>query len=95
MTLLDSMEKEPSFKSICGRNVLVPVNGYHHKLVSKSGNAGGICFATLMLGLTTKLTCKICVRIEGGTHFILDDDIMNITFTSETEKVSLTYNVVV
>lgn len=88
------MEKGPSFQSICGRNVLLPVNGYQHKLVSK-GNAGGNCFATLMLGLTSKLTCKICVNLEGRTNWILDDDIMNISFTGEAKNVRLTFNVVV
>lgn len=88
------MEKGPSFQSICGRNVLLPVNGYQHKLVSK-GNAGGNCFSTLVVGLTSKLTCKICVDLEEQANWNLRADIMNITFTGEAENVRLTYNAVV
>lgn len=91
MSMTYSMEKEPSFQSICGRNVLMPVNGYQHKLISRYGHAGGICFATLMLGGTSKSRCKICVHLEGGRHLILHKDIMNITFTSGTENVLLKY----
>lgn len=91
MSMTYSMEKEPSFQSICGRNVLMPVNGYQHKLISRYGKAGGICFATLMLGGTSKSRCKICVHLEGGRHLILHEDIMNITFTSGTENVLLKY----
>lgn len=91
MNMTYSMEKGQSFQSICGRNVLMPVNGYKHKLVSMFGNAGGNCFATLMLGLTSKLTCKICVNLEGRTNWILDDDIMNISFTGEAKNILLKY----
>lgn len=91
MNMTYSMEKGPSFQSICGRNVLMPVNAYQHKLVSRFGNAGGNCFATLMIGMTSKLTCKICVSLEGGTHLIQQDDFLNITFTGEEENILLTY----
>lgn len=90
-TLTDSMDKEPSFQSICGRNVLLPVNGYNHELVSMGG-AGGTCFATLMIGQTSKFTCKICVILEENTKFTPIGDVMNITFTGEAESVSLTLN---
>lgn len=90
-TLIDSMEKGPSFQSICGRNVLLPVNGYNHELVSK-GDAGGNCFATLVIGQTCKLTCKICVILEEETKLNLVADVMTITFTGEAESVSLTFN---
>lgn len=90
-TLIDSMEKGPSNQSICGRNVLLPVNGYNHELVSMGG-AGGNCFATLMIGQTSKLTCKICVILEEETKFTPVGGVMNITFTGEAESVSLTFN---
>lgn len=90
-TLIDSMEKEPSFQSICGRNVMLPVNGYNHELVSK-GDAGGNCFATLVIGQTYKLTCKLCVILEEERKLNLVADVMNITFTGEAESVSLTFN---
>lgn len=84
------MEIWPSFQNICGRNVLLPVNGYNHELVSK-GHAGGNCFVTLVIGQTSKLTCKICVILEEK-KLNLSADVMNITFTGEAESVSLTFN---
>lgn len=90
-TLIDSMGKEPSLQSICGCNVLLPGNGYNYVLASK-GDAGGNCFATLVIGQTSKLTCKICVILE---ELSLVADVMNMTFTGEAESVSLTLNKVV
>lgn len=84
-----SIEKGPSSQSICDRNVLLPVNGYNHELVSM-GNAGGNCFATLVVGLASKFTCNICV-IRDEEKWTLKADVMNITFTGEAEKILLKY----
>lgn len=91
MILIDFMDKELFFQSICGCNVLLFVNGYNYELVLMGG-VGGNCFVILMIGQIFKLMCKICVILEEEIKFILVGGVMNIIFIGEVESVSLILN---
>lgn len=81
------MKNVESSQSICGRNITLPVDDYKHEVLSY-GEVVGDCSVTFVLNISSACPCKICMRQDKLT---LDADVMNITFTGETEKVRLAY----
>lgn len=76
-TLIDNMDNVNTPQSICGCNITLPVDRYKHELVSK-GEANSDCSVTMMVGLSSEFSCKICVHT---VEWIMEaDDVMNITF---------------
>lgn len=82
------MDNVDSSKSICGHNITLPVDSYKHELVSK-GEANSDCSASMMVGLSSEFSCKICVH---GDEWAMEKDVMNITFIGEADEARLTYD---
>lgn len=88
---MKKIENEESSQSICGRNItLPPIDDYEYLVVS-SGDVGGHCSVNFGLNISSTCACQICMR---KVDFELYADVMNITFTGESEKVRLAYDVV-
>lgn len=86
---MKKIEYEESSQSICGRNItLSPIDDYEYVVVS-SGDVGGHCSVNFGLNISSTCACQICMRKVD-----FDADVMNITFTGESEKVRLAHDVV-
>lgn len=80
---MKKIENEESSQSICGRNItLPPIDDYEYLVVS-SGDVGGHCSVNFGLNISSTCACQICMR---KVDFELYADVMNITFTGESEK---------
>ncbi|XP_065939315.1 uncharacterized protein [Magallana gigas] len=83
MDMRYNMDNVNTPQSICGCNITLPVDRYKHELVSK-GEANSDCSVTMMVGLSSEFSCKICVHT---VEWIMEaDDVMNITFIGEADK---------
>ncbi|XP_065939554.1 uncharacterized protein [Magallana gigas] len=76
------MDNVNTTQSICGCNITLPVDRYKHELVSY-GEVNSNCSVTVMLGLSSEFICKICVHT---VEWIMEADVMNITFIGEADK---------
>lgn len=79
---MNIMENEESSPSDCGRNITLPLDDYKHEVVSY-GYVGGDCSVNFVLNISSTCPCKICMR---KVEWELNADVMNITFTGESEK---------
>lgn len=79
---MNIMENEESSQSDCGRNITLPLDDYKHEVVSY-GYVGGDCSVNFVLNISSTCPCKICMR---KVEWELNADVMNITFTGESEK---------
>lgn len=83
-------EKKNLTQSICGRNITLPIDDNKYKVASH-GEEGGDCSVNFGINISSTCPCQICMR---KVDLRLYADVMNITFTGESEKVRLAYDVV-